>query len=53
LSDNVDVDYLISEFYAPEAATGVRYNDPAFAIKWPSPPTELSDKDRAWPDFAA
>jgi dTDP-4-dehydrorhamnose 3,5-epimerase len=52
LSDNVDVDYLISEFYAPESASGVRYDDPAFAIKWPLPPTEMSDKDRAWPDFA-
>ncbi|MDJ1157091.1 dTDP-4-dehydrorhamnose 3,5-epimerase [Chelatococcus sp. SYSU_G07232] len=52
LCDNCDVGYLISAFYAPQAASGVRYNDPAFAIDWPLAVTMISDKDRAWPDFS-
>lgn len=51
LQDDSQIGYLISEFYAPDAATGLRWNDPAFAIAWPLPVSEMSDKDRAWPDF--
>jgi len=53
LTDDVEVAYLISAFYEPSAGTGVRWNDPAFGIAWPLPITVMSDKDRAWPDFAA
>jgi dTDP-4-dehydrorhamnose 3,5-epimerase len=49
LRDNATVSYLISEFYNPQASTGVRWNDRAFAIDWPAKPTVLSDKDQAWP----
>jgi dTDP-4-dehydrorhamnose 3,5-epimerase len=51
LCDDTEVGYLISAFYAPDAAAGVRYDDPAFAIEWPLPPTVISEKDRTWPDF--
>ena len=51
LCDQAEVGYLISEFYEPSAAGGVRYNDPAFAIEWPLPLTVISEKDRTWPDF--
>jgi dTDP-4-dehydrorhamnose 3,5-epimerase len=44
--------YLVSEFYTPEAEGGVRWNDPAFGIDWPSPENPiLSEKDASWPDF--
>lgn len=49
LRDDAVVSYLISEFYNPQASTGVRWDDPAFAIDWPAEPTVLSAKDRAWP----
>ena len=52
LSDNAQVNYLISEFYAPDAASGVRYDDPAFGIAWPLPVSVISDKDLSWPDFS-
>jgi dTDP-4-dehydrorhamnose 3,5-epimerase len=52
LSDDTEVDYLISEFYQPPAAAGVRYDDPAFAIEWPLPVSIISEKDRTWPDLA-
>ena len=51
LCDDSWVSYLISAFHAPLAASGVRYDDPAFAIDWPLPVTEISEKDRTWPDF--
>ncbi|WP_091882355.1 dTDP-4-dehydrorhamnose 3,5-epimerase [Phyllobacterium sp. OV277] len=49
LSDNAVVSYLISEFYYPPAASGVRFDDPAFAIDWPALPSVISDKDLSWP----
>ncbi len=51
LADETEVYYLTSFPYAPAAARGVRYDDPAFAIKWPLPATVISDADRNWPDF--
>jgi dTDP-4-dehydrorhamnose 3,5-epimerase len=51
LTDDTETTYLISAFYAPGAASGVRHDDPAFAIDWPLPVTVLSDKDRSWPAF--
>ena len=32
LEDDTEVFYQISEFYSPEHARGVRWNDPAFGI---------------------
>ena len=52
LSDDVEVNYLISEFYSPQSASGIRYDDPAFGIAWPSPITEMSEKDLHWPAFS-
>ena len=43
--------YQMSAPFVPGAARGVRYNDPAFAIAWPLPVTEISPKDAAYPDF--
>jgi len=51
LEDNCEVFYQISEFYAPERARGVRWNDPAFEIVWPLDPSAMSDRDRNCPDF--
>ena len=53
LTDGAQVNYLISEFYAPEAAAGFRPDDPAFNIAWPLPVSEIAEKDLAWPAFAA
>jgi dTDP-4-dehydrorhamnose 3,5-epimerase len=49
LEKDAIVQYRISEFYTPEAARGVRFDDPAMGIEWPLAPTVVSDKDRAWP----
>jgi dTDP-4-dehydrorhamnose 3,5-epimerase len=52
LEDETETLYLISAAYAPEAASGVRWDDPAFGIQWPQEPAVMSEKDKAWPDFS-
>lgn len=51
LEDNSEITYLTTEFYAPGAARGVRWNDPAFNIQLPIEPVVISDQDKNWPDF--
>lgn len=49
LSDDVLVNYLISEFHAPELARGIPYDDPALGISWPARPSVVSRRDLGWP----
>src|SRR5258708_6322696 len=51
LTDNVEAYYHVSAPYAPGCAGGVRWDDPAFGITWPSAPTIISERDRGWPPF--
>ena len=51
LDDNSEVFYQMSEFFAPDLARGIRWDDPFFHVRWPQPPTLLSLKDRQFPDF--
>lgn len=51
LRDDTGVFYQMSEFYHPESAKGVRWNDPAFGIVWPDDIQVISHKDRQYPDF--
>jgi dTDP-4-dehydrorhamnose 3,5-epimerase len=55
LLDDSEVDYQMSVAYVPDAAAGVRWDDPAFAIDWPDPPQGgeriISARDRAFPDY--
>jgi dTDP-4-dehydrorhamnose 3,5-epimerase len=51
LQDQSEVFYQMSEFYVPELARGVRWNDPAFGIEWPMSVSVMTDKDRTFPDF--
>jgi dTDP-4-dehydrorhamnose 3,5-epimerase len=45
--------YQMTDYFAPELAAGVRWNDPAFAIRWPRHDihNHISDRDAAYPDF--
>lgn len=52
LTDNTEVFYQMSQFYHPEYADGVRWNDPAFNINWPIDVKVISDKDKGFPDFS-
>ncbi|NTW03327.1 MAG: dTDP-4-dehydrorhamnose 3,5-epimerase [Oscillochloris sp.] len=51
LVDDVEVIYQVSQIYTPSAASGVRYDDPAFGITWPLPVSEISPKDLTWAVF--
>jgi dTDP-4-dehydrorhamnose 3,5-epimerase len=51
LEDNTEAFYQISEKYFPQSAAGVRWNDPAFGIKWPMTKPILSQKDFEYPDY--
>lgn len=51
LVDDCEVMYEVSQFYTPEADSGVRYNDPAFGIEWPTEILEVTEKDANHPDF--
>ena len=49
LADDATVSYLISQFYTPQAASGLRFDDPTLGIEWPAAPSIISERDRHWP----
>lgn len=53
LVDGSELLYMIDRPFVPEAARGVRWDDPAFGIEWPDPGGErtVSDRDRSFPAF--
>jgi dTDP-4-dehydrorhamnose 3,5-epimerase len=51
LADDTEVFYQMSEFYAPEYARGVRWDDPTFKVSWPDSKRIISPRDRDFPDF--
>ena len=51
LEDDTEVFYQISEFYSSTHARGVRWDDPAFDIRWPNDERTIVDRDRTYPDF--
>jgi dTDP-4-dehydrorhamnose 3,5-epimerase len=52
LVSDSEVLYQMSEAYHPESARGVRWNDPAFSIKWPIMENlTVSEKDLRYPDY--
>jgi dTDP-4-dehydrorhamnose 3,5-epimerase len=54
LADDSEVHYLMGNAYVPEAARGVRWNDPAFDVRWPDAPPNgrvMSERDAGYPDW--
>ena len=51
LEPETEIAYLMSESYAPEAARGMRFDEPRVGIEWPSPPVVISPRDLAYPEF--
>jgi len=52
LEDDTEVTYQMSEFYHPEVARGVRWNDAAFGIDWPQVlHRTITPRDNTYPDF--
>jgi dTDP-4-dehydrorhamnose 3,5-epimerase len=51
LTDDAEVTYRMGARYLPEAARGVRWDDPRLAIAWPARPAVISDRDATYPDL--
>jgi len=54
LTDDTEVLYIMSTPYVAEAARGVRWDDPAFAIDWPDAPAGgrvVSERDATYEGF--
>ena len=52
LENDTEVFYRMSQVYSADHARGVRWNDPAFAIRWPEDERTILERDRNYPDFA-
>lgn len=54
LTADTEVFYKIDGYYAPAAERGLRWNDPAVGIDWPTPEREMviNDRDRNLPLLA-
>lgn len=50
-SNNTVIHYYMSDKYAPGAACGLRYDDPALGVPWPCAPVLISKKDLTYPDL--
>ena len=46
LTDDVEIVYFVSNFYAPNNEAGLRFDDPALNIQWRQEATEVSARDR-------
>lgn len=53
LADNSEVFYQMSQFYVPDAARTLRWDDPAFGIVWPAASPVVSARDRSYPYLGA
>jgi dTDP-4-dehydrorhamnose 3,5-epimerase len=50
LADHTEVSYRMGTRYVPEAARGLRWDDPQLAIAWPARPAVISERDATYPD---
>ena len=48
MADDSTVHYHLSDYYAPKHGDGIRWDDPTLAIRWPLPPSTLSEQDQRW-----
>ena len=51
LQDRTEVLYMIEGAFVPTSASGVRFDDPSFGVKWPEPVTVISERDLTFPTF--
>jgi dTDP-4-dehydrorhamnose 3,5-epimerase len=51
LADDTEVAYRMGTRYVPQAARGLRWDDPRLAIPWPARPAVISERDATYPDM--
>ncbi len=49
LVDNTEVLYQMSEYYHPEEAAGILWNDSVFKVSWPLQDAIISTRDKSYP----
>lgn len=49
LTDNVEVQYKVDEYYAPECDRSIRFDDPEIGVEWEIEDPILSEKDLSAP----
>jgi dTDP-4-dehydrorhamnose 3,5-epimerase len=49
LADDTEITYQMSEYYAPDLARGLRWDEPALGIHWPLSVGTMSERDRQQP----
>ena len=54
LTDEVEVLYKVTEYYAPASEDGLLWSDPQIGVEWPVPQAEVTTnaRDAAWPDLS-
>lgn len=52
LEDETEVSYLMAPFHVQGPTKGVRWNDPAFGIRWPIPVEVIAERDAGYPDVS-
>ena len=50
-TDDADVGYAIAGLWNQQAARGVRWNDPRFAVAWPGEVTTIIERDATYADY--
>jgi dTDP-4-dehydrorhamnose 3,5-epimerase len=53
LEEHTEVFYQMSDPYVEGAQIGYRWDDPAFAIRWPAEVSIISPRDASFPDFVS
>jgi dTDP-4-dehydrorhamnose 3,5-epimerase len=51
LADDTEIFYMLTEYYTPGSARGMRWDDPAVGITWPRDVTAISARDAGYPDI--
>lgn len=51
ITENVNMQYKVDEFYSPENDAGIAYDDPDIGIVWPMSNLILSEKDKRHPQL--
>jgi dTDP-4-dehydrorhamnose 3,5-epimerase len=52
LKNDTVVYYQMTEVFHPECARGVRWDDPAFVITWPSGKKTISERDKQFSEYS-
>jgi dTDP-4-dehydrorhamnose 3,5-epimerase len=52
LTEDCEVLYKVTDYYAPASEAGLLWNDPALGVPWPGIEPMINARDAAWPALA-